>query len=543
MDKDYNKSSNDDTSSGTATEESQVPAKIQDKPKNSLPENFRKIKVRALIIRIVKAVLLGLTLALPVIGVLMLLYRFSITELNNTASILIGGGVFLLTSSASYFLLRKTDKAIAKKLDSQYHLNEKIQTMLAFSDEDSPMLELQRQDANKALESVKKTILGINRLWIYILCFVLAAGAFVLSLFFNPLPKEEDPPPPVIEIPYQASELQLKALQDVIKYVENSEMESPYKENVITALNTLYDEVSVADTVSKKDEVVLNAMTTLLEQADQSSFVLELVEALWEIGSTDSRALASTLNYYEWPKEGDWDKYLEMLTEYRACFAHKDATGDVSTELAEKINLETIALFTSAGNGIILSLENSQIPEADAIYKTLLRLANANEENSDGTRVYGMYVLSAYLSDNSYAKAQRELDATISALNGDIYKALVQNKANTGTAEYAVTRLASIFGVKAPKLERPNLINTAPDDGDDIIGGVDGGIGGGPSYGSDDKVYDPFTNKYVEYGTILNKYYEIMFAKLQNGDYTDEEKKALEKYFDILYGGFDESEE
>ena len=29
----------------------------------------------------------------------------------------------------------------------------------------------------------------------------------------------------------------------------------------------------------------------------------------------------------------------------------------------------------------------------------------------------------------------------------------------------------------------------------------------------------------------------------ENAYYTDEEKKALEKYFDILYGGFDESEE
>ena len=33
-----------------------------------------------------------------------------------------------------------------------------------------------------------------------------------------------------------------------------------------------------------------------------------------------------------------------------------------------------------------------------------------------------------------------------------------------------------------------------------------------------------------------------MFGKLQNGNYTDEEKLAMEKYFDILYGGFDEGD-
>jgi len=49
--------------------------------------------------------------------------------------------------------------------------------------------------------------------------------------------------------------------------------------------------------------------------------------------------------------------------------------------------------------------------------------------------------------------------------------------------------------------------------------------------------------EYVEYGVILDKYYKLMFGKLENGQYTDEEKKAIEKYFDILYGGFDNKNE
>ena len=56
-------------------------------------------------------------------------------------------------------------------------------------------------------------------------------------------------------------------------------------------------------------------------------------------------------------------------------------------------------------------------------------------------------------------------------------------------------------------------------------------------------VLDPMTNKYVEYGTILERYYKLMFGKVEDGDYTEQEKEAMEKYFAILYGGFEEKGE
>ena len=511
-------------------------------PKNELPANFRKIKARALVIRIVKALLTGLAIALLAIGTLMLLNRFEVIRLENTVSILIGVGLAILVSCGMYFLLLKSDKAIAKKLDSEYRLSEKIQTMLAFKDDPSPMAKLQRESANQALETVKESVLGLNRLWIYILCFVLATTAFVLSLFFYPRPVENEGEDEVVEVPFAVTENQLKLLQDTIDNVASSEMQSPYKENAVAILEALKTDIQTADTVSKKDALVKNAMDELLLQADQSSNALELIEAIWGVNSVESRALATALNYYEWPKDKDdaYAKYVANLTDYRTSFIHKDASDSVNDELLETITQETVALLTSAGNGITLALENSKVSPDDPLYVVLFRLANANETNDDGTRVYGLYVLATYLSENGYAKVQRELDATISAINGEIYTELYQNKTNIETCETAVTRIAAIFGVKAPKFERPNLENTAPDAGDDSIGGAEGGIGGGPSYGSDDKVYDPFTNKYVEYGTILDKYYQIMFANLQGGEYTDEEKKALEKYFDILYGGFED---
>ena len=72
--------------------------------------------------------------------------------------------------------------------------------------------------------------------------------------------------------------------------------------------------------------------------------------------------------------------------------------------------------------------------------------------------------------------------------------------------------------------------------------GGGGGIGTGTEYGSDDLVLDPYTNTYVPYGVVLERYYELMFGGLLSGDYTEEEKDAMDKYFAILYGGFGKGE-
>ena len=53
---------------------------------------------------------------------------------------------------------------------------------------------------------------------------------------------------------------------------------------------------------------------------------------------------------------------------------------------------------------------------------------------------------------------------------------------------------------------------------------------------------DPLTGELVEYGELLAKYNAIMYDKLDGDFYTDEEKKVIRKYFDLLYSGIEEKE-
>ena len=140
----------------------------------------------------------------------------------------------------------------------------------------------------------------------------------------------------------------------------------------------------------------------------------------------------------------------------------------------------------------------------------------------------------------------RELDATIGALSGDLFAALSMHKENTDVGEYAAKRVAQIFGLEAPKFERPAFVKVegggSSTGSDEENKGGGGAIGSGTEYGSDDLVLDPYTNTYVEYGVIIERYYALMFGGLENGGYTEAEKDAMEKYFAILYGGFEKGE-
>ena len=153
--------------------------------------------------------------------------------------------------------------------------------------------------------------------------------------------------------------------------------------------------------------------------------------------------------------------------------------------------------------------------------------------------------LSELLLAAGYEAFEREIDATVLALSADIFSAISGHRVNTETGESAVKKIGSIFDVDPIKFERPSFVEISGGDqgGDEDNAGGTGGIGSGTEYGSDDLVLDPYTNTYVEYGVIIERYYALMFGTLQSGAYSEAEKEAMQKYFDILYGGFEKGEE
>jgi hypothetical protein len=133
-------------------------------------------------------------------------------------------------------------------------------------------------------------------------------------------------------------------------------------------------------------------------------------------------------------------------------------------------------------------------------------------------------------------------------MSEDIFAAVNLNRTNAAVGEYAMTRLASLFGVPLPEFERPEFVkknlsvdgSVGSDQEDDKEGAHGGGLGPGATYGANDMVLNPLTGKYVKAGDLLNIYNALMFEKLESNLYTEEQKQMIKKYFDLLFSGLDE---
>ena len=500
-----------------------------------MSDNFSSLKRSLLVQIIVKALLLGIACGMLVCSSIALAQRLITENINLKLCILIGLAVFALVVGICMLINRPSEKKIARELDERLALKEKVQTMLAYKKKEGAIYDLQRGDTDKSLTGAKINIFSYTI--VAIIAYFILAGVGMMIAALS-IPEETEPPYVKPIVPFEITEIQIEAVEELIAYVEGSEMDEPYRKNTADALKSLLEELKLVTNVEERDASIEKAINAIYAETDNSSSAIEIINELWKTNTEATKKLAKALNYYDWPKIEQWDKFADKITDAREAL--------ISNEKDEQKKLDKAKdLFADTAQKITASLTSSKIDKEDEFYKVLLNLATANEVNEEfGTRVYGLQALSTLIDTVGYSDAQRELDNTFTVFNNEVYRVLSQHLINTSTGEYAITRICVLFSYPLPTFERPQLIESSTeDDGSGEGSGSSGAIGEGTEYGSDDLVYDPLTGEYVEYGVILDRYYALMFGKLEGADYTEEEKKAIEKYFDILYGGFDDENE
>lgn len=502
--------------------------------------NFLKFKRRASGIRTVKSILAGAAAGLLSGGIFLLLSRLAIIDPVPIISLPIGIGAFLVFGFLAYLLLGSSDKSLAKRLDKEFALHERVQTMIEHSDEETEMLRMQRDDAEAALSKINIRSFKPRRIWIYIIAAVLGvcvlAAALIVPNRRGPA-VSEDPP-------FRLSNMQRAGLNELVSYVENSEMEEVYRTAVSAELQTLLADLEEADRMSVMRSELTESMAYILEVTCDSSSSAEILDAIWKNGNLYMKHLAFALNTSDWEDENPWGVYAEKMDVYESVF-YADAEGAPSLTDEELLAKLETAIHTSSLY-IPMALGTSGIKADDALRQALNRLATADEPEAKGYSA-----LNDSISTMTYEQAKAEFKKTLDVFSSEIFAALNTNKKNADVGEYAITKLSTLFLVPAPEFERPDFVKynqTIDDSGNEDDKGNDdgtsegGGVGEGSVFGSNDLVLDPITGKYVEYGTLLDKYYAVVFEKLQNGSYSDEQKKMIENYFALLYGGLKKEE-
>lgn len=184
-----------------------------------------------------KAAIIGASAAALAVGVLLLL-----SKLTNIPSWYCLLGIIALPIGTGLFLLfkRSSFQKLAKRMDIEFQLHEKVQTMIAFEKSDDAMVLIQREDTLQKLGQIPTRQLRFANLWLYILLPVLACAMLVTAVA---CPSQQETPqedPPYVAPPRDITDWEWAALDDLMEYVKNSEADAQImKPKTFNALNDL----------------------------------------------------------------------------------------------------------------------------------------------------------------------------------------------------------------------------------------------------------------------------------------------------------------
>lgn len=455
-----------------------------------------------------RSVLPGASLALAVFAVLLLLYKRMILPLTPAVSTCIALGAGAVLTAVLFALLFPYKKRLARKLDRELGLREGVQTMLAFADRQDGMMQLQREQTDAKLRATPVKKLKIKHVWTCVLCLVLAIGLAVTA--FAVPAKLPEPPPAPVDPPFELSEWETVALQNLIEEVRASAMTESAKQQTVASLESLLEALHTTKTQGRMKTLVVDTVMTLRDIVDGAVTMRSFSPHMSASGSAYTRELDKALAISD---QAAFKQALDAI----AASINEDEYFDVAIhELSEQIRM---------------TLRNSQVNEQDALYVELERLANtlANVETQ--------------LESFTLTWGRMQVTDAFNVAYTQMGKALAQQRYDADMGVYVETTLLEIFGLSVSDLpsqengtEGPQTPGDYEDDDDDDQTVSDGGLGSGELIvGSQDVIYDPVRDEYVKYSEVIDRYNAIFLESKIDGLLSEEMEELIEAYFTALF--------
>ena len=491
---------------------------------------FRQLKRRANLMRLVKSLLLGFTSAwftcalvyaivriFPIYSDQYQLFDLLYTALPSGLAQLVG----LAVGFGTWFISRRNDKKLAKQFDSQFKFKDGMQTSLEYKNDTGAMATLLRQSMKEKTAAVDKREIKIKALPAYIvaavLCGLLAFVSIVLPYNVIDRPGEE-------KEPFALTEIQIAQIEAIILRVENSDMVEGARTQVADELKALLEVLKITDEKDTAYELItlsVQKIDTITEGTGTSYLLHDVLVEGDTIFTRDIGRLVTLL---------DWEKFKIKREKIRAYFEHNEyGTEDANIT---KINEETIGLIKDSAISLENQLKKSGVDETDVLYSELLKIA------LELKKIAGWYENGEI---NYRAVVGTEGQGEIFKLLSDaIYQELDKQNVSYSVGFGASDEIRKMFGLPLVNRE-DNTSEKKPSDTEDTQedekeGNQGGGYGDGDVFGSNDAIYDREQGMHIKYGQVLDAYYQIM----TNSNYTEEEKKAIQSYFEILYRGLEE---
>ncbi len=465
-----------------------------------MDKGFRKFKRKVRAAAIVRSVLTGLSLGVLIVAVQWLLAKLTAADPNLVQYALLGGGIALAVCAVMLLFTLPTDKRLAKRLDNQLGLNEKVQTMVAFRQDESDMAAMQRENADEVLQQIPGKKLKSRHGWLVAILPVLACGCMVAALL---VPAQAKPVDPVDTTSWLLNMYDEQKLKDLIEYVSTSAMQEEPKQAVVTELETLLAQLKTINKKVVMQEAVVQSISDIHAATLVCDTFSKVLNAMENTPSETVTTLAASLGSLS---DLVITPYLETLT----------------AQLNKEGGAEQAALIAA---GIDQALTNSKEDPGNPLYAALAEF-------------------SANLKTVTDATTEAELTAMMKAADASLNQALKQPGIDIGVKKYTILQLMSIFGISSSSLpedilgsfEEDEVISkpTKPDE-DDKEFGTSGGAGPAEMVApSDDSIFDPELEQYVKYIEVIGKYMGIISGYQEDGTMTPELEEIVSDYLAIL---------
>ena len=519
--------------------------KAQKRLDSQLSDSFLKIRRKRFLAAMIKSIVCGVAFGLVVVGVVLLALKLNAIYINIAYYVIIFLVVALLGFGLTYLIIKPTNKKVAKELDNDYVLHERVQTSLAFAGEEGSILELQREDTDEKLKAVPRRRLSFARMWQYCVIAVLAVAIIFTSIFIpgktvaGSGSTEIDPD----DVIYMIDPIDIKALRELKDNIYGAGMESyvAYDSGEeIESLATFFEESLLAEeytlTVGQMRERVYLAIENIDAIISGYTSYSNIAELLEEQGESYLSKII---------KDGGDVYKLYILVEYQDTKAYNSqkltiidryTTGtfsEYSTDLLQYVNEDLSGKLGEIVTVIRKALFLSGVENNDNLYKALADYASNLKSLKDSIDIHE-------IDEANPLDVIVRLDGFNATFAYKLTEVLVEQAFYMVMDTFVTNKIKKIFELpyETPS-ENPVIDPVDPDDPDDGRRPGNGDVPnlGDPGTPDGEKIYDPFTRTYVTYSELLDTYYAIVQEYLKTGTLTEEQRNMVNLYFDLLFRG------
>ncbi len=217
---------------------------------------YTSFKKKILKNHFIRFLIISFSLFLFVFGILLILTKTKVSSLSIIVDFLIAFACFLLVGLLG-FLLKPNNKKIAKKLDKDFDLKNRVQTMIEMENKDGIIVELQKEDTEEKLKNIPLKNLKFKAPFLFVFIFLVGFSATISGAVIKVKEPEVEP-----EKEYTLTELQIIKLEELKKQIENSKIDNnlivQYNAQIDSLITTLKGGIKESLLESKVKETIDN---------------------------------------------------------------------------------------------------------------------------------------------------------------------------------------------------------------------------------------------------------------------------------------------